>query len=163
MAIQKLCVYQYHWPWRWHCCNGLGVPGLPVLFQFDKFHPDIDNVYRGLTYRQGGEGVYGVFPMAAVQSAKIDFFGVTEVTRVNKSIVNIKSPKDETFTEVVDFTNPSFFKLFNFPLIEGSNDLTDQSAVLITKKTAEKYFGRIDPIGKTLLFYAGESFAFPSP
>jgi len=130
-------------------------------FSFDKFHPDIDNVYRGLTYRQGGEGVYGVFPMAAVQSAKSDFFGVTEVTRVNKSMVNIKSPKDETFTEVVDFTNPSFFKLFNFPLIEGSNDLTDQSAVLITEKTAEKYFGRIDPIGKTLLFYAGESFAFP--
>src|SRR6185295_17215748 len=130
-------------------------------FSFDNFHPDIDHVYRGLTFRQGGEGVYGVFPMAAVQSAKNDFFGITEVARVNKSMVNIKSPKDETFTEVVDFTNPSFFKLFNFPLIEGSNDLNDQSAVLITEKTAEKYFGRIDPIGKTLLFYAGESFAFP--
>jgi putative ABC transport system permease protein len=130
-------------------------------FSFDNFHPDIDNVYRGLTFRQGGEGVYGVFPMAAVQSAKNDFFGITEVARVNKSTVNIKSPKDETFTEVVDFTNPSFFKLFNFPLIEGSNDLNDQTAVFITEKTAQKYFGRIDPIGKTLLFYAGESFAFP--
>ncbi len=130
-------------------------------FSFDNFHPDVDNVYRGLTYRQGGEGVYGVFPMAAVQSAKNDFFGITEVTRVNKSMVNIKSPKDETFTEVVDFTSPSFFKLFNFPTIEGDNDLNDRSAVLITEKTAEKYFGRIDPIGKTLLFYAGENFAFP--
>ena len=130
-------------------------------FSFDNFHPDVDNVYRGLTYRQGGEGVYGVFPMAAVQSAKNDFFGITEVARINKSMVNIKSPRDETFTEVVDFTNPSFFRLFNFPLIEGSNDLNDRSAVLITQKTAEKYFGRIDPIGKTLLFYAGESFAFP--
>ena len=130
-------------------------------FSFDNFHPDVDNVYRGLTYRQGGEGVYGVFPMAAVQSAKNDFFGITDVARINKSMVNIKSPRDETFTEVVDFTNPSFFKLFNFPLIEGSNDLNDRSAVLITQKTAEKYFGRIDPIGKTLLFYAGESFAFP--
>jgi len=130
-------------------------------FSFDNFHPDVDNVYRGLTYRQGGEGVYGVFPMAAVQSAKNDFFGITEVARINKSMVNIKSPRDETFTEVVDFTNPSFFRLFNFPLIKGSNDLNDRSAVLITQKTAEKYFGRIDPIGKTLLFYAGESFAFP--
>lgn len=130
-------------------------------FSFDNFHPDIDHVYRGLTFRQGGEGVYGVFPMAAAQSAKNDFFGITEVTRVNKSMVNIKSPKDETFTEVVDFTDPSFFKLFNFPLIEGNNDLNDHSTVLITEKTAQKYFGRIDPIGKTLLFYAGESFAFP--
>jgi len=130
-------------------------------FSFDNFHPDIDHVYRGLTFRQGGEGAYGVFPMPAVQSAKKDFFGITEVTRVNKSMVNIKSPKDETFTEVVDFTDPSFFKLFNFPLIEGSNDLNDHSAVLITEKTAQKYFGRIDPVGRTLLFYAGESFAFP--
>jgi putative ABC transport system permease protein len=147
---------------------GVGIAGMVwgyqnyrFSFSFDNFHPDIDHVYRGLTYRQGGEGVYGVFPLAAVQSAKNDFFGVTEVTRVNTGIVNIKSPKDETFTEVVDFTNPSFFKLFNFPLVEGNNDLNDRSAVLITEKTAEKYFGRIDAVGKTLLFYAGENFAFP--
>jgi len=122
-------------------------------FSFDNFHPDVDNVYRGLTYRQGGEGVYGVFPMAAVQSAKNDFFGITEVARINKSMVNIKSPRDETFTEVVDFTNPSFFKLFNFPLIEGSNDLNDRSAVLITQKTAEKYFGSWkSALGKTIKY-----------
>jgi len=161
--------------WRYKSYTLINVVGLGVgiaamvwgyqdyrfSFSFDNFHPDVDNVYRGLTYRQGGEGVYGVFPMAAVQSAKNDFFGVTEVTRVNKSMVNIKSPKDETFTEVVDFTNSSFFKLFNFPLIEGDNDLNDRSSVLITEKTAEKYFGRIDPVGKTLLFYAGENFSFP--
>ncbi|HEV8505559.1 MAG TPA: ABC transporter permease [Chitinophagaceae bacterium] len=161
--------------WRYKSYTFINIIGLGVgiaamvwgyqnyrfSFSFDKFHPDIDNVYRGLTFRQGGEGVYGVFPMAAVQSAKNDFFGVTEVARVNKSMVNIKSPKDETFTEVVDFTNPSFFKLFNFPLVEGDNDLNDRSAVLITQKTAEKYFGRIDPIGKTLLFYAGENFSLP--
>ncbi len=161
--------------WRYKSYAFINVVGLGVgiaamvwgfqdyrfSFSFDNFHPDVDNVYRGLTYRQGGEGVYGVFPMGAVQSAKNDFFGVTDVTRINKSVVNIKSPKDETFTEVVDFTDASYFKVFNFPLINGSNDLNDQSAVLITEKTAEKYFGRIDPIGKTLLFYAGESFAFP--
>jgi ABC-type antimicrobial peptide transport system permease subunit len=138
-----------------------GYQNYRFSFSFDNFHRDIDHVYRGLTFRQGGEGEYGVFPMAAVQSAKNDFVGITEVVRLNKMMVNIKSPKDETFTEVVDFTNPSFFKLFNFPVVEGSNDLNDQNAVLITEKTAQKYFGRIDPVGKTLLFYAGETFAFP--
>jgi hypothetical protein len=60
---------------------------------------------------------------------------------------------------VVDFTNPSFFKLFNFPLIEGSNDLTDQSAVLITEKTAEKYFGQEStPSEKPLLFLCRRKF-----
>jgi putative ABC transport system permease protein len=161
--------------WRYKSYTFINILGLAVgiaamvwgyqnyrfSFSFDNFHPDIDHVYRGLTFRQGGEGEYGVFPMAAVQSAKNDFVGITDVARLNRTMVNIKSPKDETFTEVVDFTNPSFFKLFNFPLIEGNNDLNDQNAVLITEKTAEKYFGRIDPLGKTLLLYAGETFAFP--
>jgi ABC-type antimicrobial peptide transport system permease subunit len=138
-----------------------GYQNYRFSFSFDNFHPDIDHVYRGLTFRQGGEGEYGVFPMAAVQSAKNDFVGITEATKVTSKWINVKSPKDETFTEVVDFTNATFFKLFNFPLVEGSNDLNDQNAVLITEKIAEKYFGRIDPLGKTLLVYAGESFAFP--
>lgn len=85
-----------------------GYQNYRFSFSFDNFHPDIDHVYRGLTFRQGGEGLYGVFPMAAVQLAKNDFPGVTEVTRLNRSTVNIKSPKDETFAEVVDFTDLSF-------------------------------------------------------
>lgn len=138
-----------------------GYQNYRFSFSFDNFHPDIDHVYRGLTFRQGGEGEYGVFPMAAVQSAKNDFAGITEATKLTRKWINVKSPKDETFTEVVDFTNPSFFKMFNFPLVEGGNDLNDQNAVLITEKIAEKYFGRIDPLGKTLLMYAGETIAFP--
>src|SRR5206468_628559 len=138
-----------------------GYQNYRFSFSFDNFHPDIDHVYRGLTFRQGGEGEYGVFPMAAVQSAKNDFAGITDVARLSRSWVNIKSAKDETFTEVVNFTDPSFFRLFSFPVIEGSNDLNDRSTVLITQKTARKYFGNADPLGKTLLFYAGENFAFP--
>ncbi|MEP7254086.1 MAG: FtsX-like permease family protein, partial [Ginsengibacter sp.] len=122
---------------------------------------DIDHVYRGLTYRQGGEGEYGAFPLAAVQSAKNDFAGITDVAMLNRGLVNIKSGKDETFTEAVSFTDPSFFTLFNFPLIEGNNDLNDKSAVLITENMAKKYFGNLDPVGKTLTLYAGEKFEFP--
>ncbi len=138
-----------------------GYQNYRFSFSYDSFHPDIDHVYRGLTDRQGGEGDYGVFPLAAVQSAKNDFAGITDVVKYNKRMLNIKSGKDETFTETVSFTDPSFFKLFNFPLITGSNDLNDHSAVLITEKNAEKYFGKTNPVGKTLLFYAGENFSFP--
>ncbi|MEP7253408.1 MAG: hypothetical protein ABI683_13535, partial [Ginsengibacter sp.] len=33
-----------------------GYQNYRFSFSFDNFHPDIDHVYRGLTYRQGGEG-----------------------------------------------------------------------------------------------------------
>src|SRR6516225_4386120 len=85
-------------------------------FSFDKFHPDIDHVYRGLTIRQGADGVHGLFPLPAVNLAKAEFPQITESNRVNKSFVNVQFKKDETFSEMVLFTDPSFFSFFNFPL-----------------------------------------------
>src|SRR4051812_42674003 len=99
--------------------------------------------------------------MPAVQSAKNDFAGITDVVRLHRSLVNVKAGKDETFSESVSFTDPSFFNLFNFPLLTGSNNLNDLNAVLITENTAEKYFGKDNSVGKTLLFYAGENYATP--
>ncbi|MDX1913503.1 MAG: FtsX-like permease family protein, partial [Saprospiraceae bacterium] len=61
----------------------------------------------------------------------------------------------------VDFTDPAFFQLFNFPLVAGTNDLSDKNSVLLTEKTAEKYFGKNDPIGKTLVLYAGDTRSVP--
>jgi putative ABC transport system permease protein len=138
-----------------------GFQNYRYSFSFDKFHPDIDHIYRGLSFRQGADGEQGLFPMPAVNRAKNEFAAITLAARLNKGLVNVRSGKDETFTEAVSFTDPSFFRLFNFPLIKGNNDLTDRSSVLITEQVAKKYFGESDPLGKTLLFYSGEDYSFP--
>src|SRR5258708_2422816 len=78
-------------------------------FSFVKFHPDIDHVYRGLTIRQGADGVHGLFPMPAVNLAKNNFPQITEVNRTNKALVNVQYKKDETFSELVLYSDPSFF------------------------------------------------------
>ncbi|CAN5254128.1 hypothetical protein BH11BAC6_BH11BAC6_06300 [soil metagenome] len=138
-----------------------GYQTYQFAFSFDNFHPDRDNVYRALTNKEGADEIKGVFPMAAVQAAKNEFAGIKETVRLDSRGVNIKSIKDETFAEQVHFTDPPFFNFFNFPLVKGTNDLSDHSAVLITEKTAKKFFGNSDPIGKTLIFYAGESYSMP--
>ncbi len=131
-------------------------------FSFDNFHPDVDNVYRGLTNKEGAEDIKGMFPVAVVQAAKDEFSGINQTVRLDSRGMNIKSIKGETFAENVHFTDPAFFDFFNFPLVTGNNDLNDLSSVLITEKTAKKYFGNEqEAIGKTLLFYAGESYAMP--
>jgi ABC-type antimicrobial peptide transport system permease subunit len=130
-------------------------------FSFDNFHPDRENVYRALTEKDGADDIKGVFPSAIVQAAKNEFPGIKATVRLDSRGMNIKSVKGEAFAEQVHFTDPLFFNFFNFPLISGNNNLNDRSAVLITEKTAKKYFGNENPIGKTLIFYAGETYAMP--
>jgi putative ABC transport system permease protein len=52
----------------------------------------------------------------------------------------------------VFFTEPSFFKIFDFPMLAGSYaSLKDPNNVLLSKETAEKYFGDWrTAIGKTI-------------
>ena len=108
--------------WRYKAYSLINVAGLGIgialmvwafqnyrySFSFDKFHPDIDHVYRGLSVRQGADGVHGLFPMPAVNLAKNEFPQITEVNRTNKMLLNVQYKKDETFTELVLYTDPSF-------------------------------------------------------
>ncbi|MBL0355877.1 MAG: ABC transporter permease [Chitinophagaceae bacterium] len=124
-------------------------------FSFDNFHKDQDHVYRAVTYKEGADGMKGIFPMAAVQAAKSEFPGIEEAVKLDADWLNVKGQKAETFAEHAHFTDPAFFDLFNFPLVAGSKDINDKTAVLITENTAKKYFGDENPLGKTLLFYPG--------
>jgi putative ABC transport system permease protein len=145
---------------------GIGIAAMVWGYQtyqysmsFDNFHPNGDHLYRALTYRKGGDGVWGAFPMAGVEMAKHDLSGIGAAVRYNGRIVNVRHDSSETFSERVHFTDPSFFEVFNFPLIAGSHDLNDPNAVLVTQAVAKKYFGSQDPIGQTLTFYTGDTYA----
>ncbi len=60
-------------------------------------------------------------------------------------------------SEIVFFAEPSFFKIFDFPLLAGSYaSLKDPNNVLLTKEIAEKYFGDWKTaIGKTIKLRVG--------
>jgi len=130
-------------------------------FSFDNFHKDQENVYRALTFQSGANGARGIFPMAAVKQAKTEFSGITEAVRYDSRGLNVRYDKSEAFAEQAHFTDPAFFDLFNFPLVAGTNKIADKNAVLITEAIATKYFGKQDPLGKTLLFYSGEKYEMP--
>ncbi|WP_462249170.1 ABC transporter permease [Ferruginibacter sp.] len=130
-------------------------------FSFDNFHKDGDKIYRALSYKEGANGVKGIFPMAAVMQAQKEFSGIEEVVRFDSRGLNVKFDKNEPFAEQVHFTDPAFFDLFNFPLVAGSNNIADKNALLITERTAKKYFGKTDAVGKSLILYSGETYAMP--
>jgi ABC-type antimicrobial peptide transport system permease subunit len=128
---------------------------------FDDFNKDRDNVYRALTFQAGAGDARGIFPMAAVKQAQSDLAGIAEAVRLDSRGLNVKYDKNEPFAEQANFTDPAFFDLFNFPVVEGSDNIADKTSVLITETIAKKYFGKQDPIGKTLVFYSGDDYAMP--
>jgi putative ABC transport system permease protein len=50
--------------------------------------------------------------------------------------------------------DPSFFRMFTYRFIKGNpkTALEGTNSIVITRKTAEKFFGNAEPIGKTLKF-----------
>lgn len=141
---------------------GLAIGILILLWvqdelSFDTFHKNAKNIYR--LDIQGGTGTtkqifeFGVAPIA--QLAKQELPEVTGATRLCYDVnFSMYKYQDKVFAdEAVAFADPSLFSMFDFPLIEGntSKPFADDNSVVITQKTAKKFFGDADPVGKVIV------------
>ena len=142
-----------------------------IQFQtsFDNFHPKKDRIYRVLTeyhHADAPDIFYGKavpYPMPA--GLKTTFSQIEQVAPVFASQNNQLLIPDNNGTTVktfkedkgVFYTEPSFFKIFDYPLLAGSYEsLKDPNNVLLTKEIAEKYFGDWKTaVGKTINLEAG--------
>lgn len=121
---------------------------------FDDFHAKKDRIYRVLTEYHHADAAtisYGKgvpFPMPT--GLKMAFPQIEQVAPVYASHNDEIQVLDGTGTPVKNFkegsgvfyTEPSFFKIFDFPLLAGSYaSLKDPNNVLLTKEIAETYFG----------------------
>ncbi|MBS1597339.1 MAG: ABC transporter permease [Bacteroidetes bacterium] len=127
-----------------------------IQFQsgFDNFHSKKDRIYRVLTEYHHADAAtisYGKnvpFPMPT--SLKTAFPQLEQVTPIYASHNDELQVLDDNGTPVKNFkektgvfyTDPSFFSMFDFPLLAGSYaSLKDPNNVLLTKEIAETYFG----------------------
>ncbi|MFT3750508.1 MAG: ABC transporter permease [Agriterribacter sp.] len=127
-----------------------------IQFQtsFDNFHTKKDRIYRVITesrHADGGNVSYQKnvpFPMP--EGLKTAFPQLEQVAPVYASYNDELQVLDDNGTPVKNFkeqrgvfyTSPSFFRMFDFPLLSGSYEsLKDPDNVLLTKEIAETYFG----------------------
>ncbi|MGD9347242.1 MAG: ABC transporter permease, partial [Candidatus Aminicenantes bacterium] len=117
---------------------------------YDRFHEDYKQLYRLILKHEGKW--FTSSPWALAPILKEEYEEVILCTRyAQRSFVAAYG--ERSFYESVAFVDPDFFKMFTFPLIAGNpKDLfpTINSGV-ITERTAKKYFGNEDPIGKALI------------
>jgi putative ABC transport system permease protein len=119
---------------------------------FDRFHADSDRLY--LVFTKWNEGEYGNYlpgPLAA--HLKQSFPEIAEASVFSESSnLKVSYGPDKGVFAVSALVEPSFLKMFTFPLLQGDprTALADPASVVITEGLAERLFGRDDPIGKSL-------------
>lgn len=146
--------------------TGLSV-GIAVCFvillyvqdelSYDRYNKNADRMVRVLFQANinGGKiNESNVMPQVAA-AMKRDYPEVEDATRLRQYGAQKITYRDRSFkTDGMAFVDPNFFSIFTLPLIEGNAQtaLTQPHTLVITRAAAEKYFGKEDPLGKTLTF-----------
>ena len=126
---------------------------------YDKFHQNADNLYRLISEAHISDKVsrFPFTPAPMAEDIKKEIPEIIETTRFfimggSRGSWVIKRG-DKAFVETGGgFADPSFFEMFSFPFIAGSSyqDSDSPFSIVLTRCTANKYFGNENPIGQTL-------------
>ncbi len=124
---------------------------------FDSFHKDAGRIYavNAISFNPEGNFYRQSAPSPLTDLMASDFPEVEAATRITSTRFPdnlIKANNKEFFESFVAMGDEGFFDVFSFDLIAGNPEtaLNEPGKVIMTRKTAMKYFGTIDIIGKTV-------------
>jgi len=126
------------------------------ILTFDQFHKDSDRIYFMYRDRATENGRIDVFDtwFPLVEAAVEEFPMVEQGTRL-ADFGNTWVEKGEVrFEEQVTYADSNFFNVFSFALLYGNPEtvLDDPNSVIISSEVAQRFFGKENPLGKTLRF-----------
>lgn len=129
---------------------------------YDRFHANADRIYR-VVFRGtlNGESIREANVMAPVApTLQATFPDVQAAVRLR----TIGSPRltygDKSFREdQFAYADSTLFRVFTLPLLKGDpkTALTQPNTVVLTTKTARRFFGDDDPMGKVLTMDNGRT------
>jgi len=123
---------------------------------YDNYPAAAKNIYR-VKLSAIGNGDVAVYPNVdggVGPGIKKAFPEVISFTRLSPSGPVFIQYDDKQFKEEhLAYADSNFLHVFSVPLIEGdlSNALTDPNSIVISKSFADKYFGKVQALGKSLL------------
>jgi putative ABC transport system permease protein len=126
---------------------------------YDRFHPDVDRIYRINQTFIWGENNNSQFASTgpgvayAVREEIAEVELMTSIHTPGDFIISYANPAKEViaFEETRVFAaDTNFFKMFHFPFVKGDAESAFRQAntLVMTRSTAKKYFRNEDPIGK---------------
>ncbi len=133
------------------CCLVAYLFITSIWFRGD-FHENKDEIYlvTHTSMLTDYEQKYGATSVPLADKIKHEFSSVKETVRVGRRSVVLKT-KGDTFSEIGQFVDPEFMKMFTYKIKYGSKEaLNDPNQVIITEKAALKLFGNTYPVGESI-------------
>lgn len=137
-------------------------------FSYDKFHEKADRLYKVVLERKypNHSTNYAVIPHSYADVMANDFPEVAASLKMggpfNGVVVNYTNARNEVKQFEENFimaADSNFFDLFSIKLVKGESKsvLSKVNDIVVTRQTAERYFGNDEPLGKILKMF-GQDF-----
>ena len=125
-------------------------------WSFDAFHDKADRIYRVYSKGEVGEGSVamattpGPLGPALAEAFPEQMQRVVRIHTRNRTL----RYEDRSLRARIAYVDPGFWDVFTFPMLKGDPDtaLDRKDAMVISEKTAQRFFGKEDPLGKSITF-----------
>ncbi len=121
---------------------------------FDKFHKNVNNIYRivskskhnGVEYKDGNTG----FLQGPRFAQNVP--GIQSFVRIQSGAEDIKKGSDIQSQDLL-YVDSNFFSVFTFPLLNGNAKtcLKEPHSIVLSEDAARKQFGKADAVGKIVM------------
>jgi putative ABC transport system permease protein len=148
---------------------GLGIASCVLIalfvrdeWTFDTFHSQAKRIYRVWgkeNYGENQEFFYTSTPFPMGPTLKQNFEEIAAEVRVNPINSQVKVGENH-YNETVTIVGQDFLTVFDFSILSGQREgaLRGLHNVVITRRTADKYFGPAEAVGKVISIQLGENF-----
>lgn len=127
------------------------------LRSYDKFHTNGERIYRitNVATFNGEQG--GKFATTSTKTGKLirqKVTGIDEVAILRNDFSQDAKVGDNILPIKGFWADPSLFRIFTFPMLEGNPDtaLKDPYSIVLTETAAKKLFGNQSALGKAIRF-----------
>ena len=141
---------------------GLACAMLIMLYvkdevNFDRFHKNVDNIYRVVSQRK--ENKIPVTGLLQGPRFTQNVPGIKSFVRIDSRYEDIKTGTAIQSQSVLH-VDSNFFSVFNFPLLSGNPEtcLTEPHSIVLSEDLAKKKFNTTDAAGKIIMIKEDSTF-----
>src|SRR5690349_18868154 len=150
----------------------IGLAAFLLITIFVQYEVNFDNIHKKNIYRldevQQFEGMVApqnvalsMYPMASTLKAEFpEVLNATHIFPSEKYALN--KGEERVYLPKIFWADSAFLQVFDFELLRGDRKtcLNEPRSILLTEESAQKVFGKADPMGQTLVHYGYDTSMF---